>query len=54
MNDILTKVDFPTKKGALYLYKGKFKLLKEIIDGITVIKVVNVKIDKGYFKFHIN
>lgn len=51
MNDILTKVDFPTKKGALYLYKGKYKLIKDIYDGVTVIKVINSKIDKGYLSF---
>ena len=51
MNDILTKVDFPTKKGALYLYKGKYKLLKNVLDGVTVIKVVNVNLDRGYLSF---
>ena len=51
MNDILTKVDFPSKKGVLYLYKGKYKLLKNVLDGVTVIKVVNVNVDRGYLSF---
>jgi hypothetical protein len=51
MNDILTKVDFPTKKGALYLYKGKYKLINDILDGVTVIKTVRINSDNGYFSF---
>jgi hypothetical protein len=49
MNDILIKVVFPVKKGALYLYKGKYKHLKEILDGLTVIRTV--KCSEGYFSY---
>lgn len=50
MNDILTKVDFPVKQGALYLFKGKFKVIgDEIHDGINVIKTV--KCSEGYFSY---
>ena len=50
MNDILTKVDFPTKPSTLYLYKGKYKVIgDEIHDGITVIRTS--KCSEGYFSY---
>jgi len=50
MNDILTKVDFPTKQGTLYLYKGKYKIIgDEILDGVNIIKTC--KCSEGYFSY---
>ncbi len=50
MNDILTKVDFPTKPQTLYLYKGKYKVVgDEILDGVNVIRTF--KCSEGYFSY---
>ena len=49
-NDILHKVDFPTKEATLYLYKGKYKVFgDEIRDGVNVIRTF--KCSEGYFSF---
>ena len=50
MNDILIKVDFPTKQSTLYLYKGKYKIIgDEILDGVNVIRTS--KCSEGYFSY---
>ena len=50
MNDILLKVDFPTKPQTLYLYKGKYKVIgDEILEGVNVIKTC--KCSEGYFSY---
>ena len=50
MNDILTKVDFPTKPQTLYLYKGRYKVVgDEILDGVNVIRTF--KCSEGYFSY---
>ncbi len=50
MNDILLKVDFPTKPQTLYLYKGKYKVVgDEILEGVNVIKTC--KCSEGYFSY---
>ena len=50
MNDILLKVDFPTKPQTLYLYKGKYKVIgDEILDGVNVIRTY--KCSEGYFSY---
>ena len=49
-NDILTKVDWPTKRGTLYLFKGRFKGLTDVVqDGVNVIKVFTSK--EGYLSY---
>ena len=49
-NDILQRVDFPTKEGALYLYKGKYKVCsRDIEEGINVIRTF--KCSEGYFSY---
>ena len=48
-NDILQPVDFPTKEGALYLYKGKYKVCGREEEGITVIRTF--KCAEGYFSY---
>ena len=50
MNDILIKVNFPTKRKTLYLYKGKYKVIgDEIFEGVNVIKTC--KCSEGYFSY---
>jgi hypothetical protein len=50
MNDILLKVDFPVKPQTLYLYKGKYKVLKdEFLEGVSVIRTF--KCSEGYFSY---
>lgn len=50
MNDILIKVDFPTKPKTLYLYKGKYKVIgDEILDGVNVVRTY--KCSEGYFSY---
>ncbi len=50
MNDILLKVDFPTKPKTLYLYKGKYKVLRdEFLEGVNVIRTF--KCSEGYFSY---
>ena len=50
MNDILIKVDFPTKPKTLYLFKGKYKVNgDEILEGLNVIRTF--KCSEGYFSY---
>lgn len=49
-NDILIKVDWPTKKGCLYLFKGKFKGVTDVMqEGVNVIKLFKSK--EGYLSY---
>ena len=61
IDDIFTKVDFPTKQATLYLYKGKYKVSgDEILDGVNVIRTFKccegyfsyISIRAGFFEYH--
>lgn len=49
-DNILIKVDFPTKPGTLYLFKGKYLNCKDDLrDGVNVIRTF--KCSEGYFSY---
>lgn len=61
MIDFISKVDFPNKRGGLYLFKGKYITLKnEEVFGVIAFRVFNCKedylsfttADGGGFQYH--